>query len=289
MQMINEADLGITASDILNQDYQNRCLQWKPIPLSKDQMPVVVSDIPIVETEKLENVLWEDLRKPRGTGELVMMRDYLDADNAEPSAGIRETVPAVMQPMQQVEPIVETGVRIAENRGEDMRIVKTSPKTDGETGETGETGEIEEEEIVETENYVGERMDSERQTEELNEEEEEELVIVVEFDRTDEHVDPREPREPREPGEQTEGDKDKEEGKEEGKEEKEEEEGETANSNGNNSLNEKKSKKELKKEKKEQKRREKEEKKKKKKKKEERNPKESIVVDSCVITMPEFR
>ena len=169
MQMINEADLGITASDILNQDYQNRCLQWKPIPLSKDQMPVVVSDIPIVETEKLENVLWEDLRKPRGTGELVMMRDYLDADNAEPSAGIRETVPAVMQPMQQVEPIVETGVRIAENRGEEMRIVKTSPKTDGETGETGE---IEEEEIVETENYVGERMDSERQTEELNEEDE---------------------------------------------------------------------------------------------------------------------
>ena len=288
MQMINEADLGITASDILNQDYQNRCLQWKPIPLSKDQMPVVVSDIPVVETEKLENVLWEDLRKPRGTGELVMMRDYLDADNAEPSAGIRETVPAVMQPMQQVEPIVETGVRIAENRGEEMRIVKTSPKTDGETGETGETGE----EIVETENYVGERMDSERQTEELNEEEEEEeLVIVVEFDRTGEHVDQREPREPREPGEQTEGDKDKEEeDKEEGKEEKEEEGGGTANSNGNNSLNEKKTKKELKKEKKEQKRREKEEKKKKKKKKkEERNPKESIVVDSCVITMPEFR
>ena len=282
MQMINEADLGITASDILNQDYQNRCLQWKPIPLSKDEMPVVVPDIPIVETEKLENVLWEDLRQPRGTGELVMMRDYLDTDTAEPSAGITETAPAVMPPMRQVEPMVETGVRVAENRGEELQIVKTTPKTDVETGETGET---EEEEIVETETHVGERMDSERQTEELTEEEEaeeEELVIVVEFDRTGEHV------EQREPGEQTEEDKDKDKDKEEEEEGKASgEEGEPVNSNGNNSLNEKKSKKELKKEKKEQKRREKEEKK--KKKKEERNPKENIVVDSCVITMPEFR
>ena len=272
-QMLNEADLGLTATDILNQDYQKRSLQWKPATLSKDEMPVVVAEIPVAEKE--ENVLWKDLHKPRGTGEIVVFRDYLESGPPEPSAVTIQPFPAVLEQSE------EAGVRVAENRGEaredrDETVVIVKPMP--EMGEENVETENLDEGNVELGNLEDERMDSERQTEEASETPDEQSVIVVEFDRT-EREDPETAGNAVQTAEQ--GNREE---KEE-KEEKEEGEKEGENLNQSEASGPAKSKKELRKERKEQRKKEKRER---NAAKSVRNPKESVIVDSFVITVPEF-
>ena len=185
IQMLDEADLGITASDILEQEYQNRRMKWKPVPLSKEEMPVVITDIPIAEKDQYENVFLKDFQTPEKPGGIVIGRDFLDNESSDPSDGPDSEISAESEP----EDTAQT-VTMEEHQEESARIAREAMEAEKSNSmeERMESMEAERSNSMEAErsNSMEERMDSERQSETPREPNGEPTVVVVELEGCEE-------------------------------------------------------------------------------------------------------